>query len=125
MLEKCRPIAVAILLAAIAGCGGERAEAPPETPSADTPAGLEVRTIRKGYGLPAEAGDWVTVHYTGWLYDESREDNRGEKFDSSVDRNQKFSFELGAGRVIRGWDEGVEGMLEGEVRELTIAPELA
>ena len=65
------------------------------------------------------------MHYTGWLYDESAPDNRGEKFDSSVDRDQKFQFTLGEGRVIEGWDQGVQGMLIGETRELTIPPELA
>jgi FKBP-type peptidyl-prolyl cis-trans isomerase FkpA len=64
------------------------------------------------------------VHYTGWLFDESAEDSRGEKFDSSVDRGQEFQFPLGAGRVIKGWDEGVAGMLIGEIRELKIAPEM-
>lgn len=125
MLRYCRFIAAATLLFFAAGCGGDRADAPARAPAADTPAGLEIRTLKNGYGKPAEAGDYVTVHYTGWLYDETQPDNRGEKFDSSVDRDQKFSFELGAGRVIRGWDEGVEGMLIGEVRELTIAPDLA
>ena len=64
------------------------------------------------------------MHYTGWLYDESAADNRGEKFDSSVDRGQKFQFTLGEGRVIKGWDEGVKGMMIGETRELTIPPEM-
>ena len=65
------------------------------------------------------------MHYTGWLYDQTAENNRGSKFDSSVDRGVPFEFPLGARRVIRGWDEGVVGMKIGEVRELTIAPELA
>lgn len=125
MRRRCRNFAAATFLIFVAGCGGDRAEAPAEAPATDTPAGLEIRTLKNGYGKPAEAGDYVTVHYTGWLYDETQPDNRGQKFDSSLDRDQKFSFELGAGRVIRGWDEGVEGMLIGEVRELTIAPELA
>jgi FKBP-type peptidyl-prolyl cis-trans isomerase FkpA len=86
--------------------------------------GLSGVILRRGYGRAAEAGDYVEVHYTGWLYDESAADNRGEKFDSSVDRGEKFQFPLGAGRVIQGWDKGVEGMLIGELRELTIAPEM-
>ena len=65
------------------------------------------------------------MHYTGWLYDASAENNRGDKFDSSKDRGQHFQFPLGAGRVIKGWDQGVAGMAIGEVRELTIAPEMA
>jgi FKBP-type peptidyl-prolyl cis-trans isomerase FkpA len=84
-----------------------------------------MRALRKGTGAVAEAGHTAVVHYTGWLFDELAESNRGLKFDSSVDRGVHFEFPLGAGRVIRGWDEGVAGMKIGEVRELTIAPELA
>ena len=64
------------------------------------------------------------MHYTGWLFDASAPDNRGEKFDSSVDRGDKFQFPLGAGRVIKGWDEGVAGMLIGETRILTVPPDM-
>jgi len=87
--------------------------------------GLTMRQLREGTGTVAEVGHTAVVHYTGWLYDELAENNRGAKFDSSVDRGVPFEFPLGAGRVIRGWDEGVAGMQIGEVRELTIAPELA
>jgi FKBP-type peptidyl-prolyl cis-trans isomerase FkpA len=87
--------------------------------------GLNSIVLKAGDGRAAEAGDTVSVHYTGWLYDPSAEDNRGNKFDSSVDRGELFQFPLGAGRVIKGWDQGVEGMLIGEKRELRIAPELA
>ena len=87
-------------------------------------SGLTARILRAGDGQAAAAGDNVEVHYTGWLHDPEAPDNRGDKFDSSVDRNQKFSFPLGAGRVIKGWDQGVAGMQIGEVRELTIAPEM-
>jgi FKBP-type peptidyl-prolyl cis-trans isomerase len=86
--------------------------------------GLTMRRLENGYGRAAVAGDLASVHYTGWLYDENAPDSRGKKFDSSVDRGQEFQFPLGAGRVIRGWDEGVVGMLIGEKRELKIAPEL-
>lgn len=86
--------------------------------------GLTARVLRSGDGQVAQAGDNVVVHYTGWLYDEAAENNRGNKFDSSVDRGEHFQFPLGAGRVIKGWDQGVEGMAIGEVRELTIAPEM-
>ena len=86
--------------------------------------GLTMRKLENGYGRAAVAGDLATVHYTGWLYDANAPDGRGKKFDSSVDRGQPFQFPLGAGRVIRGWDEGVAGMLIGEKRELKIAPEL-
>ena len=77
-----------------------------------------------GEGAEACAGQTVVVHYTGWLYDESAPDNKGSKFDSSLDRNEPFDFPLGAGRVISGWDEGVQGMKEGGVRTLLIPPEM-
>ena len=86
--------------------------------------GLTARILRAGDGQVAQAGDNVVVHYTGWLYDEGAVDKRGSKFDSSVDRGQYFQFPLGAGRVIKGWDQGVAGMAIGELRELTIAPEM-
>lgn len=86
--------------------------------------GLTGTILRRGYGRAAEVGDIVDVHYTGWLYDEAAVDHRGDKFDSSVDRGERFSFPLGAGRVIKGWDQGIAGMLIGELRELTIAPEM-
>jgi FKBP-type peptidyl-prolyl cis-trans isomerase FkpA len=86
--------------------------------------GLTGAILRRGHGDTAKAGDIVEVHYTGWLYEEGAENNRGEKFDSSVDRGERFQFPLGAGRVIKGWDQGVDGMLIGELRVLTIAPEM-
>jgi FKBP-type peptidyl-prolyl cis-trans isomerase len=86
--------------------------------------GLTMQKLQNGYGRAAVAGDLASVHYTGWLYDPNAPDGRGNKFDSSVDRGQPFQFPLGAGRVIRGWDEGVAGMLIGEKRLLKIAPEL-
>ncbi|HEX5686014.1 MAG TPA: FKBP-type peptidyl-prolyl cis-trans isomerase [Ideonella sp.] len=77
-----------------------------------------------GSGEIAKEGDSVTVHYTGWLFDASAPNNRGRKFDSSKDRNDPFEFDLGAGMVIRGWDEGVQGMQVGGTRVLTIPPHL-
>ena len=106
---------------------GAQADAAAESAAAEeiqiTP-GLTMKRLQNGYGRAAVAGDLASVHYTGWLYDENAPDGRGKKFDSSVDRGQQFQFPLGAGRVIRGWDEGVVGMLIGEKRELKIAPEL-
>ncbi|MEM7611475.1 MAG: FKBP-type peptidyl-prolyl cis-trans isomerase [Pseudomonadota bacterium] len=87
-------------------------------------AGLEATITTPGRDHAVASGDTATMHYTGWLFDESAEDGRGEKFDSSRDRNRTFEFPLGGGRVIRGWDLGVAGMQIGEVRELKISPEL-
>ncbi len=84
---------------------------------------LITQDARVGTGAEAQPGRVVTVHYTGWLYDESRADRKGSKFDSSVDRNDPFSFNLGVGEVIPGWDEGVAGMKVGGRRTLTIPPE--
>lgn len=115
------------------GAGGEPAkpEATTETASEASDAeeveivpGLTMKKLQNGHGRAAVAGDYANVHYTGWLYDDSSPDGRGQKFDSLVDRGQPFQFTLGEGRVIRGWDEGVVGMLIGEKRELKIAPEL-
>ncbi|MFH1633905.1 MAG: FKBP-type peptidyl-prolyl cis-trans isomerase [Chloroflexota bacterium] len=80
-------------------------------------SGLQYKDLVVGDGQEAKAGDTVSVHYTGWLED-------GTKFDSSVDRDQPFEFQLGVGRVIQGWDEGVAGMKVGGQRKLTIPPEL-
>lgn len=82
-----------------------------------TASGLVIEELEQGNGAAAAKGKKVSVHYTGWLTD-------GRKFDSSKDRSDPFQFPLGAGHVIRGWDEGVEGMLEGGRRKLTIPPEL-
>jgi len=82
-----------------------------------TASGLVYEDMTEGEGAVAAAGQKVSVHYTGWLTD-------GTKFDSSKDRNDPFDFPLGAGRVIRGWDEGVQGMKVGGVRKLTIPAEL-
>jgi FKBP-type peptidyl-prolyl cis-trans isomerase FkpA len=78
----------------------------------------------QGTGATATAGQGVTVHYTGWLHDPDAHETKGQKFDSSRDRGQPFQFQLGAGQVIRGWDEGVAGMQVGGQRRLTIPPEL-
>ena len=80
-------------------------------------SGLEIEDQIVGDGDEAAAGQTVEVHYTGWLTD-------GTKFDSSHDRNQTFSFKLGAGQVIAGWDQGVAGMKIGGARKLTIPPEM-
>jgi len=86
--------------------------------------GLTMIDHNIGTGETAVAGQQVTVHYTGWLFDASAPDNKGKKFDSSRDRGQPFVFPLGAGHVIQGWDQGVVGMKIGGQRTLTIPPEL-
>lgn len=78
-----------------------------------------------GSGEEAEIGKTANVHYTGWLYDETAADKKGKKFDSSLDRKEHFSFMLGAGRVIKGWDKGVQGMKVGGQRTLIIPPSMA
>ena len=80
--------------------------------------GLQIEDIKLGHGATAMAGRRVTVHYVGTLTD-------GKKFDSSRDRDEGFDFTLGAGEVIRGWDQGVAGMKVGGMRKLTIPPDLA
>lgn len=82
------------------------------------PSGLHIEEVKIGSGDTAEAGHFVTVHYTGWL-------TNGSKFDSSKDRDEPFEFSLGAQMVIAGWDEGVQGMKVGGIRKLTIPPNLA
>ena len=89
-----------------------------------TPSGLQYEDTKIGTGPVAKSGESVTVHYTGWLSDPSAADGRGKKFDSSKDRGQPFAFHLGGGEVIRGWDEGVQGMKVGGTRVLTIPAEL-
>jgi len=92
-------------------------EAGPEGSEVTTSSGLQYIDLKIGAGATALAGQNVSVHYTGWL-------ENGKKFDSSVDRGQPFSFPLGAGRVIKGWDEGVQGMKVGGKRKLTIPSNL-
>ncbi len=101
----------------LAGCS-----APGESSFVATPSGLKYYDHRKGAGDEAVKGAMVSVHYTGWLYENGK---RGAKFDSSRDGAGKpFGFELGRGEVIDGWDEGVQGMKVGGKRELIIPPQL-
>ena len=115
-----RPLRLAACLTVLllAACGGP----PPYT--GGNVAELQRIDVTVGTGAPAVAGDEISVHYTGWLYDQAAADKRGRKFDSSRDRGQPFVFLLGAGRVIRGWDDGVAGMRVGGKRELRIPADL-
>ena len=126
-------VALAAALAASACGGGEPAEPPAATSNAPAQAASggdgvsSITTLQKndtvvGTGAEATAGKSVTVHYTGWLYSENAPDHKGSKFDSSVDRKEPFDFNLGAGMVIQGWDQGVAGMKVGGKRTLTIPP---
>lgn len=86
-----------------------------------TPSGLQLEDTQVGSGTEAVKGKTVSVHYTGWLWVDGK---KGTKFDSSLDRGRPFSFALGAGQVIAGWDEGVTGMKTGGKRTLTIPSKL-
>jgi FKBP-type peptidyl-prolyl cis-trans isomerase FkpA len=112
-----RSLLLALSVALLAAC----------TPAGPPPGGsvAELQRIDRqaGTGDIATGGSDVTVHYTGWLYDENAPEKRGARFDSSVDRGQPFTFLLGAGQVIRGWDDGVAGMKVGGKRTLLIPSE--
>lgn len=112
--------ATAVLLALVLGACSQ----PPPYTGGDV-AELERIDLALGDGDVAAAGDEVSVHYTGWLHDQAAHDRRGLEFDSSRKRGQPFVFMLGAGRVIRGWDEGIAGMRTGGRRVLHIPADLA
>jgi FKBP-type peptidyl-prolyl cis-trans isomerase FkpA len=113
-----RALLLALSLTLLAAC------TPPGPPPGGSVAELQRLDTRAGTGTVATSGSDVTVHYTGWLYDENAPDKHGVKFDSSVDRGQPFTFLLGAGQVIRGWDEGVAAMKVGGKRTLLIPADL-
>jgi len=106
-------VAAPMVLSAADGTAPAKTSGKPTT----TASGLKYWDLKKGTGAVAKSGDAVKVHYTGWLTD-------GKKFDSSVDRGSPFEFKLGAGLVIKGWDEGVAGMKVGGKRQLRIPPGL-
>ncbi len=107
-------------LVALSGCS----ETPPPSATATSAVEFTQTDVVTGDGEEALAGKQVSVHYTGWLYDEAAPDHKGKKFDSSRDRGQPFGFPLGAGRVIEGWDQGVVGMKVGGQRTLIIPASL-
>jgi peptidylprolyl isomerase len=96
-------------------------EAAAQSKPVTTPSGLQMTDTTVGKGAQPRQGQTAVVHYTGWLYNNGQ---KGQKFDSSVDRKEPFEFPVGAGRVIRGWDEGVATMKVGGKRTLVIPPEL-
>ena len=122
---------LASLAFAFAAVGAASAQAPTQSGSKEiskmdaTVGELKKIDVKQGAGAEAVAGKPVVVHYTGWLYDPASPEGKGKKFDSSVDRKEPFSFPLGGGRVIRGWDEGVAGMKVGGKRTLIIPADKA
>ena len=115
--------------ALLIGCGGTKTDEIKQVVTQKTSMTSSAVSFQKidvivGEGAVATEGQNVSVHYTGWLYDPEAKDNHGEKFDSSVDRGKPFQFPLGGGRVIKGWDQGVEGMKAGGKRTLIIPPEM-
>jgi FKBP-type peptidyl-prolyl cis-trans isomerase FkpA len=109
--------ACVVLAAAAAGCGSS-----PTTPSSSAP--FRQTDLATGTGTDAAAGKVLTVHYTGWLYDASKTNGKGLQFETSVG-GTPFSFTLGLGQVIAGWDKGLPGMKVGGLRRLVIPPSLA
>jgi len=114
-----------LLLVVTIACGGSTPTSEPTegAPMADAGVNeLQMVDTKVGDGAEARAGRVVRVHYTGWLFDAAKADKRGDKFDSSKDRNEPFEFPLGGGQVIPGWDQGFAGMKVGGTRVLTIPP---
>ena len=137
-------LTLTMAMIALAACSPKEEKPADSTPTAAAPApatepaaeaaapaatGTENMPMQKidltpGNGAEIKSGQNALVHYTGWLYDAAATDNKGKKFDSSVDRNEPFEFPVGAGMVIKGWDEGVVGMKVGGKRRLVIPPEM-
>mgnify|MGYP001040438345 FL=1 len=111
--------------AAEPAASAEATAAVPPVPVADAGPQLLVEDLRAGVGELARSGTQLIVHYTGWLYEPKALGYRGKQFDSSRDRGQPFTFRLGEGRVIKGWEAGILGMQVGGLRRLVIPPEMA
>jgi hypothetical protein len=118
-------LALGLSTTALAQTPAPAASSPSQSKSSAMPTELKKIDVKQGTGAEATSGKPVVVHYTGWLYDPAKPDNKGNKFDSSRDRGQPFGFPLGGGRVIKGWDEGVAGMKVGGQRTLVIPPGMA
>jgi FKBP-type peptidyl-prolyl cis-trans isomerase FkpA len=125
-MKKSTLMASALMIAmlAITGCKADSKTSNKETAMTQSITELVKNDTVVGEGREAEAGFNVTVHYTGWLYDPSKADGKGTKFDSSLDRHEPFVFFLGGGQVIQGWDEGFAGMKVGGKRTLIIPPNM-
>jgi FKBP-type peptidyl-prolyl cis-trans isomerase FkpA len=131
LISRCLALASAAAAMLLAPSGITFAQMPGTTPiTPESKMNAKITQLQKtdtsvGTGAEAVAGKIAVVHYTGWLHDAASTDKKGRKFDSSLDRPSPFSFPLGGGRVIRGWDEGVAGMRVGGRRTLVIPPEMA
>lgn len=126
MLSVSRLASAVTLLVLAAACSAGDSQTPAPAPAAAAPADQLISTdLATGEGEPIAAGQVAVVHYTGWLYEAGAPDNKGRKFDSSLDRNDPFRFQVGAGEVISGWDQGVAGMKKGGKRRLVIPAALA
>jgi FKBP-type peptidyl-prolyl cis-trans isomerase FkpA len=131
VLRRCIALASAAAAVLLAPSGitlaqaTETAPIPSQSKMDATIMQLQKTDISVGTGAEAVTGKITVVHYTGWLFEPASADKKGRKFDSSLDRGVPFSFPLGAGRVIRGWDEGVAGMRVGGRRTLVIPPDMA
>jgi FKBP-type peptidyl-prolyl cis-trans isomerase FkpA len=122
-----RHFLTAAIACAIAGALPGCSAKPNNVPAASTSgiSALEVTDLKNGEGAKVAAGQYAVVQYTGWLYEPSAPDHKGKKFDSSLDTGTPFKFQIGAGQVIKGWDQGVAGMQIGGKRRLVIPPDLA
>jgi FKBP-type peptidyl-prolyl cis-trans isomerase len=107
-----------------APAAGSAASNPPTATTGTQTMALQSTDLTPGTGAQIQAGQTALVHYTGWLFDAGAPENKGKKFDSSVDRNEPFEFPVGSGMVIKGWDQGVVGMQVGGKRRLVIPPEM-
>jgi FKBP-type peptidyl-prolyl cis-trans isomerase FkpA len=117
-----RRVALLLVIVGLGGCGADTSE---DQLCQTDKTRLETRDVQGGTGAEARQGRRVSVHYTGWLYHPTKPEHHGRKFDSSRDRSEPFDFTLGAGEVIPGWDEGVQGMKVGGRRTLIIPPGMA
>jgi FKBP-type peptidyl-prolyl cis-trans isomerase FkpA len=121
--------AVVALVGLLAACGGKQPAAGPSDSAVSAAGGpvvatLEVGELQVGSGAPITAGQKAVVQYTGWLFETSAPDKKGKQFDSTRTSGQPFSFVVGGGQVIKGWDQGVLGMKVGGRRRLTIPADL-
>lgn len=118
---------ILLLSTSLTACAADTSETKKVTAKAPVAqiTSLIKEDVKVGTGAEAKTGQTVAVHYTGWLYDPAAADKHGKQFDSSRTRNAEFKFPLGAGRVIKGWDQGVAGMKVGGQRTLTIPSDMA